>query len=72
MSIRIKIMFQSLEVLKSLPGHEDRLETCNKYRITLLDALRPNLQKEMTSMNIPALQEYLYVFDKLDRLDSDI
>ena len=65
--LRIHIMFQSLEVLKNLPGHDERNETCNKFRTTLLDALRPNIQKELSVMNIAPLQEYLYVFRKLSR-----
>ncbi len=61
-------MFHSLEILKNLPGHEDRQENCQKFRTTLLDALRPNVQKELVTMNITALQEYSYVFRKLGRL----
>lgn len=60
-------MFHSLELLKHLPGHEDRQENCHKFRSTLLDALRPNVQKELSTMNTAALQEYAYVFRKLGR-----
>lgn len=59
-------MFISLDVLRNLPGHEERQDTCIKYRSTLLDALRPNIQQELNTMNIVALQEYLYVFRRLN------
>eukprot|EP01033_Poteriospumella_lacustris_P000178 gene178-119_t len=67
---RISTMFHSLEVLKNLPGHEDRQENCHKFRSTLLDALRPNVQRELLNMNISALQEYAYVFNKLGSYDE--
>lgn len=38
---RIEIMFHSLDILKSLPGHEERQETCETFRNSLLSALRP-------------------------------
>jgi hypothetical protein len=63
-------MFHSLELLKHLPGHEDRQENCHKFRSTLLDALRPNVQKELSTMNTAALQEYAYVFRKLGSDDE--
>lgn len=64
---RIEIMFKSLNVLKNLPGHDERLETCDTFRLTLLNALRPNIRKEITDMSVTSLQEYLYVFRKLNR-----
>lgn len=66
-SNRIETMFKSLDVLKNLPGHEERLETCDTFRLTLLNALRPNIRKEITEMSITSLQEYIYVFKKLNR-----
>ncbi len=60
-------MFRSLDVLKNLPGHEDRLEMCDTFRLTLLNALRPNIRKEIMDMSIASLQEYAYVFKKLKR-----
>lgn len=60
-------MFQSLDILRNLPGHDDRQSTCHKFRTTLLDALRPNIQQELANMNVKALQEYAYVFRKLSR-----
>jgi hypothetical protein len=54
-------------MLKNLPGHEERLETCNTFRLTLLNALRPNIRKEISDMSLTSLQEYLYVFKKLNR-----
>ncbi len=64
---RIEAMFRSLDVLKNLPGHEGRLEMCDTFRITLLNALRPNIRKEIMDMSIASLQEYAYVFKKLKR-----
>ncbi len=64
---RIEAMFRSLDVLKNLPGHEDRLEMCDTFRLTLLNALRPNIRKEIMDMSIASLQEYAYVFKKLKR-----
>jgi chromosome segregation ATPase len=64
---RINSMFLSLDILQNLPGHEDRLNTCQTFRSTLLDALRPNIQQELEHMNLTALKEYYYVFQRLNR-----
>ncbi len=60
-------MFKSLEVLKSLPGDEERRETCESFKASLLGALRPKVIRDISEGNNALLQEYLYVFKKLDR-----
>ena len=67
MIFSIETMFRSLEVLKELPGHEDRQETCSSYRNSLLSALLPNISRELLDMGMETLKEYLYVFKKLNR-----
>jgi hypothetical protein len=64
---RIETMFKSLVVLRELPGHAERQETCISYRNSLLAALLPNIRNELTEIRINTLQEYLYVFRKLNR-----
>jgi hypothetical protein len=63
---RIQVMNNSLEILKKLPGHEERKETYETFRTTLLNALTPNIRKEINEMSMGTLQEYFYVYKKLN------
>lgn len=60
-------MFKSLEVLRELPGHEEREKACISYRDALLSALLPALQSSFDPLDITRLEEYLYVFRKVNR-----
>lgn len=62
-------MFKSLEILKNLPGNEERQSTCDSFKESLLSAVRPRLQRDVAGDDLTPLQEYFYVFQKLDRLD---
>eukprot|EP01039_Chlorochromonas_danica_P008738 gene8738-9631_t len=64
---RIETMFKSLEVLRELPGHEEREKSCISYRDALLGALLPALQSSFDPLDITRLEEYLYVFRKVNR-----
>jgi len=46
-------MFRSLDILKHLPGHEERMQTCDTFRDSLLIAIRPK------GLNIPNYFEYI-------------
>jgi len=60
-------MFRSLAILKSLPGNEEREQTCETFKNSLLTALRPILRRDVAGVDIAPLKEYLYVFQKLGR-----
>jgi hypothetical protein len=64
---RIETMFRSLDILKNLPGNEERQETCESFKESLLLALRPRVRRDVAGTDIAPLQEYLYVFQKLGR-----
>lgn len=63
-------MFRSCEVLQNMPGHEERLCTCDSFRDSLLSALRPRMQHDVTTADLSPLHEYLYVYDKLSKRDE--
>ena len=60
-------MFRSLDILKNLPGNEEREETCESFKNSLLNALRPQVRRDVSEIDISPLHEYLYVFQKLGR-----
>ena len=60
-------MMKSLEVLKNVPGHSDRAHTCESMISSLFEALQPKIQTDISTMNVAALKEYIYVYDKLGR-----
>jgi hypothetical protein len=60
-------MSKSLEILKKLPGNDERVATVESFRTQLLESVRPNLRNDIQSFNVASLQEYLYVFRKLNR-----
>ena len=63
-------MFRSLDVLKNLPGNEEREQTCESFKVSLLAALRPRVQRDVLDRNAAAsaaLKEYLYVYQRLGR-----
>lgn len=60
-------MFRSLEILENMPGHEDRLETCNALSEQLLLSVRPQVRKDIGGLDLTTLHEYLYVYDKLGK-----
>jgi hypothetical protein len=62
-------MFKSLEILQNLPGNEEREETCENFKNLLLDTVRPRVRKVIKENELSQLQEYVYVFEKLGRLD---
>jgi len=69
--IRIEAMFRSLDILKNLPGNEERQETCESFKESMLNALRPRVRRDILAADLSPLQEYLYVFQKLGRLTFD-
>lgn len=58
----------SLEVLKDIPGHEDRLKVYEEISLSLQEVLLPMVKGEISGHDIGSLQEYLFIFKKLDRL----
>ena len=66
---RIETMYRSLEILRNLPGHEERKETCESLSSALLSALRPRVLKDIILLNLDLspLHEYSYVYQKLGR-----
>ena len=60
-------MHRSLQILHHLPGHEERAETCQVLADALLSALRPRVRKDVMGNDFNALQEYLYIYNKLVR-----
>jgi len=57
-------MFRSLDILRHLPGHEERTETCEIFRNNLLELLRPKLCEDILGLDISPLKSYLYVYEK--------
>lgn len=64
---RIETMYRSLDILKNLPGHEERKETCEALSGALLAALRPRVRRDIVNLDLSPLHEYLYVYEKLGR-----
>ena len=62
-------MFRSLDILRNLPGNEERQQTCEEFKDSLLGALRPRLRRDVHASELSPLQEYLYVFQKLGRCE---
>lgn len=60
-------MYQSLVILKNLPGHEERQETGETMKLTLLNALRPTIREDVIDLKLNSLREYLFVFKTLKR-----
>jgi hypothetical protein len=67
MLYRIETMYRSLAILQNLPGNEERAETCETFKNSLLNALRPIVRRDVAGIDVAPLKEYLYVFQKLDR-----
>ena len=69
---RISTMQHSLELLSQMPGHEDRLETCEVMSSALLAAVHPRVKAdvEASKIDIAAMHEYLHVFSKLGKKDE--
>lgn len=60
-------MFHSLSILKNLPGHQEREETCTSFKNSLLTAIRPFIQKQVLEPDVAPLYDYLYAYKKLGR-----
>lgn len=64
---RVETMLRSLDILKHLSGHEERAEVCGVFRDSLIDALKPKVQRDIIGYDLAPLYESLYVYDKLGR-----
>ena len=66
---RIEIMLKSLELLKLMPGHDERESTFNSLRDSLLTAVKPRMAAAVAADNVdvPGLLEYFYVYHKLNK-----
>lgn len=60
-------MIKSLEILKNVPGHAERAAECESVISSLFSALQPKIRSDVSAMNVSALKEYIYVYDKLGR-----
>lgn len=60
-------MFLSMDILRNLPGHEERQATCESYRDALLASVRPNVARDLANADPSQLTEFVYVFRKLGR-----
>lgn len=58
-------MHRSLVILRNISGHEEREKTYHELRNTLLNAMRPQIRRDIAEYDLAPLQEYLYAFDKL-------
>lgn len=57
----------SLEILQSLPGHDDRMETYKALSVSLMASLQPMVLHEVMGSSVSALKEALYVYEKINR-----
>ena len=64
---RIETMHRSLTILQNLPSHDERKETFESLSEALLAALRPRVRRDIVSLDLSPLHEYLYVYEKLNR-----
>lgn len=64
---RVENMIKSLEVLKNVPGHAERSQECEAVISALFSALEPKIRSDVSAMNLSALKEYIYVYEKLGR-----
>eukprot|EP01041_Mallomonas_annulata_P008163 gene8163-16780_t len=53
---RIEIMFRSSDILKHLPGHDERIEQCSSLRDTLLEILRPKVRRDVLGSDLSPLK----------------
>ena len=60
-------MIKSLDVLKNVPGHPEWAQECDSVIAALFSALQPKIRSDVSSMNVAALKEYIYVYEKLGR-----
>jgi hypothetical protein len=67
---RIEALYTSLDVLKDMPGHQDRVTLCKELSEALLTALRPRVRKDISGSNVSILSDYMYVYEKLQRKDE--
>ena len=58
-------MFRSLDILRNISGHEEREQTYNELKETLLEDIRPRVRRDILNNDISPLVEYLYVYEKL-------
>ena len=66
----VEIMMNSLDILKHLPGHEDREEACENVRNYLLESLRPKVAQDVHNSDSSRLKEYYYIYEKLRRYSN--
>lgn len=64
---RVETMIKSLNVLKNVPGHAERSQECSSVVSSLFSALQPKIRSDVAAMNVSALKEYIYVYEKLGR-----
>ncbi len=67
MNFRIQTMYRSLEILRNMPGHDERRESCEALTETLLSVVRPRVRSNVAGHDLTPLHEYLYVYEKLGR-----
>ena len=63
----IEVMYRSLEILKNISGHDERKQTFDELRNTLLEIMRPKVRQDVEESNFEPLHEYLYVYNRLGR-----
>jgi hypothetical protein len=73
---RLETLQNSLEILRLMPGHEERLETCQQLTSSLLAVIEARVLHDITLNRertvtghdlVHSLKEMLYVFQKLKR-----
>jgi hypothetical protein len=73
---RLETLQNSLEILHLMPGHEERLETCQQLTSSLLTVIEARVLHDITLNRertvsghdlVHSLKEMLYVFQKLKR-----
>ena len=60
-------MCRSLDILKHLPGHEDRQQQYKTFTEDILQRLRPKVQQDVMDEDLSKLLEYIYIYEKLDK-----
>ena len=63
----IETLHKSLDILQYLPGHEERQQTRDSLSENLISALQTRVYADITGSDISVIQDYLYVYERLER-----
>ena len=66
----LETMHRSLDLLKEVSGHDLRMKTCEIMSETLLATVRPRVRRTLLSNDLSQLEEFLYIYGKLQRREE--